>query len=217
MILFNKRLFAAVLLMAFSGVLTQCATPPEQEGLELSHLLNRAISSERYISADEVAQMIIGNDPSFILVDVRNEEDFNAYAIPGAVHIPLAQLLDEEHKIHLDQDKRDVIFYSNDHLFADQAWVLCCREGYSHMKVLEGGLNAWYTDIINPTVPDESMPAEAFELYTTRKASSMYFGVKYPETFLKEPVVKIPVVKKPAPVEVVPKKKKKKRPMEGGC
>ena len=55
------------------------------------------------------------------------------------------------------------------------------------------------------------MPAQAFELYTFRKAASMYFGVVYPEQ------VKVAQVKKVVPKKVIAVKKKKKLPAEGGC
>ena len=53
-----------------------------------------------------------------------------------------------------------------------------------------------------------------FELYSTRKAASMFFGVVYPEQTIKQQAP----VKKAAPKKiVVPVKKKKKMPTEGGC
>jgi hypothetical protein len=57
------------------------------------------------------------------------------------------------------------------------------------------------------------MPAQAFELYSTRKAGSMYFGVVYPEQAkIAESEKKIE-----APKRVITVKKRKKKPAEGGC
>ena len=59
------------------------------------------------------------------------------------------------------------------------------------------------------------MTALDFELYSTRKAASMFFGVAYPEQFkVDKPVV---IVKKEAPKKVITVEKKKKAPAEGGC
>ena len=57
------------------------------------------------------------------------------------------------------------------------------------------------------------MPAEEFELFSTRKAASMYFGVVYPEQ------VKIAgsETKIEAPKRVITVQKRKKKPTEGGC
>ena len=57
------------------------------------------------------------------------------------------------------------------------------------------------------------MSNHQFDLYSTRKAASMFFGVAYPEQVKKQAVV----VKKVVPKKVVPVKKKKKKPVEGGC
>ncbi|HEY9184314.1 MAG TPA: rhodanese-like domain-containing protein [Salegentibacter sp.] len=216
---FRYVIFTLFLIVIAGGLIFWYKAPePEQEGIKVEQLLNDAISSERYISTDQVAQKIIGEDPSFILIDVRSADNYETYSLPNAINIPIQNLLDEEYVGYLNQSQYDVIFYSNDNFYADQAWLLCKRLGYKNLRVLEGGMNRWFTTIINPTVPDENMAAEDFELYSTRKAASMYFGVVYPEPItVEEPIVKKTVPKKPAPKKVIPVKKKKKRPVEGGC
>lgn len=208
-----RYMILALILLVLAGGLIVLPKVPKQEGVKAENLLNDIISPERYISTDEVAQKIIEKDPSIILIDVRDPESYNDYAIPNAINIPFENLLDEEHEAYINQSQYDVIFYSNDNFYADQAWVLSKRLGYKNLHVLEGGLNRWYSTIINPTVPDEKMAAEDFELYSTRKAASMFFGVVYPDQVVAEE----PVVEKPVAKKVIPIKKKKKRPVEGGC
>ncbi len=185
--------------------------PCENEGIKPVQLLANVINPARYISTDEIAHKIISQDRSFILIDVRDEESYNKYTLPNAVHIPLKKILDEEFSMYVNQNQYDVIFFSNDNFYSDQAWVLCNRLGYKNQRVLKGGINMWFKTIINPPKPSENMPEEAFNLYSTRKASSMYFGVVYPEQ------VKAPEpVKKVAPKQIITVKKVKKAP-EGGC
>lgn len=203
----------ALILLVLSGGLLLLPKASKQEGINAEQLLGRVISPERYISTDQIADKIIGQDPSFILIDVRDAENYKNYSLPNALHIPLKNLLDEEHEPYLNQSQYDVVFFSNDNFYADQAWVLGNRLGYKNLRVLRGGLNEWYATIINPSIPEENMSAEAFELYSTRKAASMFFGVMYPEQGKVEDVV----VQKPAPKQIIPVKKKKKRPVEGGC
>lgn len=212
-ILSFRYVFLALTLLILAGGLVLLPKTEKQEGIHVEQLLSRAVSPERYISTDEIADKLIGQDPSFILVDVRDPKSFNEYSLPNAVNIPLRNLLDEEYEAYINQTQYDVIFYSNDNFFADQAWVLGNRLGYQNLRVLKGGVNEWYNTIINPTVPKEQLAAEDFELYSTRRAASMFFGVMYPE----QNRVEEPVVQKPAARQVVPVKKKKKRPVEGGC
>ncbi len=203
----------ALILIVLAGGLVLLPKYQKQEGINVEQLLSNVISPERYISTDQIAHKIISRDPSFILVDVRDAENYNNYSLPNALNIPLANLLDEDYEAYLNQTQFDVIFYSNDNFYADQAWVLCNRLGYKNLRVLNGGMNKWYTTIINPTVPDEEMAAEDFELYSTRKAASMFFGVMYPDQVMAENSD----VQKPAPKKIITVKKKKKKPVEGGC
>lgn len=207
-------LILACILFFLAGGLVLLPKYEQNQGIKPQELLSRAISPERYISTDEVSSIIINQDPSYLLIDVRDEESYQKYSLPNAVNIPLAKLLDEDFEGYLNQDEYDVILISNDNFYADEAWIMCNRLDYPNLRVLKGGLNEWFNTIINPKKPTENMAAIDFELYSKRKAASMYFGVVYPEQVKKAPAP----VKKAAPKKVVvPVKKKKKMPAEGGC
>ena len=201
----------ALIFVVLAGGLVLLPKYEKHEGISPEKLLSNAISPERYISTDELAHKIINQDPSYLLIDVRDEVSFDEYTLPYAINIPLEKLFDEDSEAYLNQDEFDVILFSNDNFQANQAWLLCNRLEYKNLRVLDGGMNTWFNTIINPSKPKENMPAEAFELYTFRKAASMYFGVAYPEQ------VKVKKVKKIIPKKVIAVKKKKKLPTEGGC
>lgn len=55
-------------------------------------LLLEAINTHRYIDADKLASKIIGEDPSYAYVDLRNEEQFNSFTFPGAINIPYSSI-----------------------------------------------------------------------------------------------------------------------------
>jgi rhodanese-related sulfurtransferase len=203
----------AMIFIVLAGGLVLLPKYQKHEGIKSEMLLSNAISPERYISTDQIANKIINQEPSFILIDVRDADSYKKYSLPNAVNIPLAKLLNEESLPYLNQSQFDVVFFSNDNFYADQAWVLCRRLGFKNLRVLNGGLNKWFTTIINPEIPNEDMPEEAFALYSTRKASSMYFGVEYPDQVMTEDLN----ANKPAPKQVITVQKKKKKPTEGGC
>ena len=181
----------------------------EHEGIKPELFVLNAISTERYISTDVLADRIINQDPTLLLIDTRPEDEFNEFSLPNAVNIQLKDFFDEELNGYLDQDVYDVILFSNDNFYANEAWMLGNRLGYKNLFVLRGGLNEWFNTIIDPKYPDETMPREAFELYSFRKAAGMYFGVGVTKTKSEE---------KPKPKKkVVTAPKKKKRVPEGGC
>jgi len=183
----------------------------KHEGIKPEELLANAISPERYISTDKLAEKIINQDPSLLMIDVRDSIHFTKYSIPNSINVPLKNLLDDENRGFIDQDSYDILFISTDNFYADQAWIICDRLGFKNLQVLKNGINGWFKTIINPPVPTELMTAPEHDLYTFRKAASMYFGVAYPEQVKKKEPVKT------APKKVTPVRKKKKAPVEGGC
>jgi sulfur-carrier protein adenylyltransferase/sulfurtransferase len=130
----------------------------------------------RFLSVDQVAERLIDEDPSIMLIDLRTPEQYQEYSLPRSINIPLDQLLIPEWKDYLYQDNMDVILYSNSDLYADQAWIICTRLGYKNLYVMKGGLNEWYTCILEPSEPFETDPTEEFALYSFRLAASQYFG-----------------------------------------
>ncbi len=210
-VLAYRYMALAGILVILAGGLVLLPKYEKHEGVKPELLLSNVISPERYITTDYLADKLISQDPSYLLIDVRDEESYNTYTLQNAISIPLAKLLDEDSEMYLNQDQFNIVLFSNDNFYADQAWILCNRLDYKNLHVLKGGINEWYNTIINPIKPTEDMPATAFELFTFRKAASMYFGVAYPEQF------KAAKVKKVIPKKVITVKKKKKAPAEGGC
>ena len=206
------KILAAVLIV-LAGGLVLLPKYEKHEGISPEELLSKTISPERYISTDDIAHKIINQDPSFILIDVRDEDSFKEYTLPNAINIPLKKILEDDASMYINQNQFDIVFFSNDNFYSDQAWILCNRLGYKNLHVLKGGINKWFNTIISPPKPTEDMPKEALDLYSTRKASSMYFGVVYPE----QVEIKTPEpVKKTVPKKIITVKNKKKAP-EGGC
>lgn len=182
----------------------------KNEGVNPEVFITKLISSERYISTDRLADRLVNQDPTVLLIDTRSEAEFKSFALPGAINIPLKDILNEDKSAYLDQDVYDVILYSSTNFYADQAWILTNRLGYKNIYVLKGGLNEWFNTIISPKYPDETMPEEALKLYSFRKAAAMFFGVgitnEKVETSTSAPVKK-----------VINVRKKKKKKTEGGC
>lgn len=212
------QMLAAILILLATG-LVLLPDYQKHEGIEPQLFINKAMSNERFISTDIVADKIINKDPSLVLVDVRSESEFAKFSLPNAINIPLDKFLNEEADNVIDQNIVDVVLFSNDNYKANEAWLLGNRLGYTNLYIMKGGLNEWFNTIISPKLPEETMPREAFELYNQRKAAGLYFGVGSIEVPATKTVVKTEPVKTPvkAPVKVVPEEKKKKSAPEGGC
>ena len=170
-------------------------------------LLKEAFSKSRFLSPDQIADRLINEDPSIFLIDVRTPDQYQEYSLPGAFNIPLDEMILSDWKDYLDQEDMDVVLVSNGGLYADQAWMLCKRMGYNNLYVMEGGLNAWFKNIMQAEMPAETAAKEDFDLYAFRKGAARYFGggseIEVESSIPKE--------------NIVVKRREKKNVAEGGC
>ncbi len=177
--------------------------------LTAEELLSEVNTRTQYITPEVVADMIIKKDPSLNLIDVRSQDEFEKFSLPGAVNIPATDLLSDKYTDILNQDVKMNVLYSNGTLISNEVWMVLRQLGYVNNYVLEGGLNYWFDAIINPQKPASTSPDEEFAKYDFRKSAGMAFGggVVVQSASEQSASSTKPVVK------AVPKKKK----VAGGC
>jgi len=178
--------------------------------LNASQMLAVATSSSQFLSPDAVADMLIQKDPNLQLIDVRTPDEFMKFSLPGAINIPLTDLLSDEFKDMLDQEIKMNVLYSNGTLQANEAWMITTQLGYKNNYVLQGGLNYWAETIMNPTAPVSTSPDEELAKYDFRKGASMTLG----GGAAVGPVAGSSDTKAPAKPII---KKETKKKVQGGC
>lgn len=144
--------------------------------LTAEQLLSEANSRTQFITADAVADMIVKKDPSLRLIDVRSQDEFEKYSLPGAINIPVTDLLSEQYADILNQNAKMNVFYSNGTVTSNEAWMVTRQLGYENNYVLEGGLNYWFDAILNPQVPASTSSDEEFAKYDFRKSAGQALG-----------------------------------------
>ncbi|MFO8129342.1 MAG: rhodanese-like domain-containing protein [Bacteroidales bacterium] len=194
-----------ILLLLGAGILILPGRSGERE-ISPEELLQSLSNDSRFWSTDAVADKIIKQDPSMLLIDVREPEQFNEFSLPGAVNIPLKNILDEEWEPYFDAPDYDVVLFSNGQILPARAWVLLERLGYTNLRVMEGGLNKWAETILQPPKPDASAPGTEWEQYDFRRAARQYFTGGSGEINTEQPDETIQVPRR-----------KKKNVVEGGC
>jgi len=173
----NPRLLLALFIVPLGLIIAavpQDTTHPYK--LDASQMLIEATASSQFLSPDAVADMLVQKDPNLQLIDVRTPDEFLKFSLPGAINIPLPDLLSEEFKDILDQDIKMNVLYSNGTLHANEAWMIATQLGYKNNYVLQGGLNFWAETIMNPTSPSSTSPDEELAKYDFRKGASMALG-----------------------------------------
>ena len=201
----NKNyIFLTILMLVLAFGTLFLNKEPEHDQIKPEKLLYDIIQPTRYVTTDQVAKMIIDKDPTLELVDVRNEKSFEEFSLTNAINIPLDSITSPDYEDYFGVPGTKVVFYSNDDIRADQAWVITRRMGINETYVMKGGLNSWIETIIQPKEPSEGDPYTAFEQYQFRKGAQMYFtGAKVEQSVEKK--------------KVVVRRKKKQATVSGGC
>jgi rhodanese-related sulfurtransferase len=101
------------------------------------------------VSAEEAVYKIIKQDKNFTLIDVRQPDEFEQFALPGAINITLEELLSRRYRSFFNQNNGKIVFYSYGESTAQQAWVVATRAGFGEVYVLEGGLNGLFDTLFN--------------------------------------------------------------------
>ncbi|MDE5420278.1 rhodanese-like domain-containing protein [Labilibaculum sp. DW002] len=176
--------------------------------LTAEELLVEAQEGAQFMSTDEIADALVQKDPSFRLIDVRAQDEYEKFHLPNAINIPLTDILSDEWADYLDQDVKMNIFYSNGNLKSNEAWMITRQLGFENNYVMQGGLNYWAETIMNPTAPASTSPDDEIAKYDFRKGASMALGGGS---------AVISNAKASTTVKPKIKKRKKKKKVAGGC
>ena len=218
----KRYIFISVVFIALALVLVLLPKQQNRDAFRPDLLLLEINSGERFLSVDHIAERIIQGDPSILLIDVRSSDLYDEYHIPGAINIPLNEVLNDSLNEALQLAYKDIVFYSNSTLSADQAWILCRRNKMENQYVMDGGLNIWFDHIMTPEPPQEVEGNEAIALYEFRKGASVFFGMPAPVVQYTAPEktkAKPAAVKKSKPTKQVIELKKveEEEEEEEGC
>lgn len=92
------------------------------------------------ISLAEFEQQVRLNSANWLLIDVRNPNEYALESIPGSRNIPLTDLSDAF--ADLDTDEH-IVFICQSGMRSLKAVNFAHSVGFINSKSLEGGINAW--------------------------------------------------------------------------
>jgi rhodanese-related sulfurtransferase len=139
-------------------------------------MLSEVIDENSWLTVDQVAKLIVAEDSTIQIIDVRSPEEFKTASLPGAVNIPYNELLDRNPSAYLGSGKARNIFYSNGDLDANYALALASGFGFDNSFVMKGGMNEWFNTIINSTFNGEKISARENALFETRTRAKKMFN-----------------------------------------
>ena len=118
-----------------------CSVNPTQVNLLENYESFCGVVDEAEISAKELKNKFASND-DFLLVDVREPEEFADSRIPGSVLIPVAGFVDASAFKLLPRDK-EIILHCRSGIRSATCLALIQKAGFTNSRHLDGGIVAW--------------------------------------------------------------------------
>ena len=205
----NKRylLLAGIIIALGIGILFMPQSDDRKQ-IKPELLLTAIDDPSRFLTTDDITDRLVKKDPALMLIDVRSAAQFNAFAIPGAINIPVDSLLSVSAREQMSQKGMDKVFYSSSDVTSDQAWIICKRIGMQRIFVMQGGVNKWFNTIVKAERPSETASNHDIDIYQFRMAACQHF-------FGSPEMAVTPVAAEKKKVTVV--KKASKAASGGGC
>ena len=127
---------AAVLLLGQPTIAERWAAIASQKNVLLQE---RAVQ----IHPGELLDTIHDPKIKVVMLDVRDEVDYNLFHILDARHIPLEELPDHIEEFHFEPANTVFVTMSNDETAATEAWKILQAASVPNVYILEGGINNW--------------------------------------------------------------------------
>ena len=118
-----------------------CSQNPTQVNLLENYESFCGVVAEGEILAKELKNKFANND-DFLLVDVREPEEFAQSRIPGSVLIPVAGFIDASAFKLLPRDK-EIILHCHSGIRSATCLALIQKAGFTNSRHLDGGIVAW--------------------------------------------------------------------------
>lgn len=169
-----------------------------------AQLVNREVQ----ISPAELLNTIHDHPINLIMLDVRDESNYNLFHLADSRQVPFDDLAGITPELHLESENTVIVVMSNDETAATQAWRYLVAESIPNVYILEGGINNWlsvFAEEDNRIMAVDSSPDDSL-----RFAFAAALGAAFPSA---DPHVS------EYHLEFIPKIKLelKRGPTSGGC
>jgi len=172
----NVRIFLSLILISLAIVLVFLPPNENKKDQPQPYKQLKTHSKENFeISIDQAARYVNDNDSTIQFIDLRTQEEFSAFNIPGSINIPYEQLLKKEWQGYLNQTDKTNILYTNGNLKSNLSLALLISQGYKNNKVLTGGLNQWFATVMNTRFKGGLLSARENAIFENRRKAKILF------------------------------------------
>lgn len=175
----------------------------------LQQTLDELYNIDNEMIPEDAMDIIAYADSNYIMIDLRNQYEYDKGHLENAINIPVTDILSEESIEFLNELQRDsiiTVLYANDQIEANGPWMVLKQLGYENVKILLGGYDYFVAEV--DFFDDSEIPEYFIE------EPYMNFA-EYIESISISNGEKTPAQKDIK--QIVPVKRKKKVVSEGGC
>lgn len=147
----------AQLELAYAPLYSSAKDPVNMAGYVAENILDKLVS---FVSCEEVDQILEEQRPDVTILDVTEKVERMAFAVANSVHIPLGQLRNRLNE--LDKEKT-IIPYCAVGVRAYNAARILMENGFSKVKVMEGGITFYKSQHYNSANEEENVMAASVE------------------------------------------------------
>lgn len=157
------------LVLAIGAPLAGSPYRAEHARIDVAALATMIDTEADHVTPIELAEWLRDGRPGLHVIDVTGVADRVEYVIPSATRVGLDALTTGRWNL-----RDPLVVYSAGGAHAAQAWVLLRALGYEQVYFLQGGLEAWLTEVMLPVLPTDASDAEK-DAFKSVEALSLYF------------------------------------------
>ena len=154
---------AAIVLAVLAAIVGAPATPAHVATVSVGDGERVDVFPARTVDALQLAAWIREGTRDLRVLDLRDDAAYQARHVPSAEAADFARL-----DTLARQDDATVVLYSADDVRDTQAWANLAARGHKQAYVLDGGMDAWLDEVMEPVLRGDSADYVA--------ALSRYFG-----------------------------------------
>jgi rhodanese-related sulfurtransferase len=152
----KARYIGAGVFVALAVVIAIAGQPTTEDRWQMLAPEKQPLLEQRayQISPAELLHTMHEHKLNLVMIDVRNEADYNIFHLLDAEHIPLAEISEHIHEFISMPANTVFIVMSNDETAATAAWKTLEAESVHNVYILEGGINEWLLTFGTPYEED---------------------------------------------------------------
>jgi rhodanese-related sulfurtransferase len=154
---------AAIVLAVLAAIVGAPATPSRVAAASIGAGESAALFPAQTVDAIQLAAWIREGARDLRVLDLRGDVAYQERHVPSAEAADFARL-----DTLARRDGATVVLYSTDDVRDAQAWANLAARGHRHAYVLDGGMDAWLDEVMEPVLRGDSADYMA--------ALSRYFG-----------------------------------------